>query len=73
VTKRCQGAGIGRLLLTAAIERVLTLGGSHLYLESHSSLKAALTLYESFGFVHAPRPSPSDYERSDVYMVYRPG
>lgn len=71
VTRRFQGAGTGRLLLAAAIDKYRSLGGNMLYLESHSSLKTAIFLYESFGFVHTPRPAPSEYERSDVYMVYR--
>ena len=72
VTERNRGAGAGRLLLRAVIERYSELGGRRLYLESNSSLKVALALYEASGFVHAARPSPSDYGRSDVYMVYRP-
>ena len=68
-----QGAGIGRDLLSAAIARYESIGGSHLYLESHSSLAAALGLYESAGFVHEAPPSASEYARADVYMVYRPG
>ncbi len=72
VTDRAQGGGIGRLLLEAALARYESLPGKRLYLESHSSLKTALTLYESGGFVHEPPPEPSDYERADVYMVYRP-
>ncbi len=67
-----QGRGYGRQLLNAAIDRFLDLEGDRLYLESHSSLTAALTLYESAGFHHELRPIPSDYERADVYMVYRP-
>lgn len=42
-----------------------------LYLESHSSLAAALSLYESAGFEHAESPASSDYERADVYMILR--
>ena len=72
VTKPNRGAGAGRLLLRAAIDRYSELGGRHLYLESNSSLKVALALYEAFGFVQAARPSPSDYVRSDLYMVYQP-
>jgi hypothetical protein len=60
-----------RKLLCAAVDRFAELGGKLLYLESHSSLTAALTLYESAGFHHEPPPSPSDYERADTYMVYR--
>lgn len=72
VTERCQGAGIGRQLLVAAIRRFEAMGGEHLYLESHSSLGVALALYEASGFVHSTPPAESDYERADVYMVYQP-
>ena len=72
VTEGHQGEGLGRQLLSAALARFGALHGKRLYLESHSSLLPALALYESAGFCHEPRPSPSDYERSDVYMVYRP-
>lgn len=70
VTRRCQGAGIGRKLLEACIARYRSLDGRRLYLESHSSLKPALRLYESAGFRHTPPPKPSEYRRADVYMVY---
>ena len=74
VTREFRGQGVGRLLVNAAIERFANLGGTELYLESHSSLLPALQLYESVGFRHAPRPGgPSPYDRADVYMVYRPG
>lgn len=72
VTAGRQGLGIGRRLLEAAIGQYRTLGGRELFLESNSRLTSALTLYESAGFVHAPRPAESHYERADVYMVYRP-
>ena len=72
VTNACQGAGLGRLLLRAAIDRFEAVNGRMLYLESHSSLVPALRLYESAGFRHEAPPAPSDYARADVYMVYRP-
>jgi ribosomal protein S18 acetylase RimI-like enzyme len=72
VTERYQGQGLGRLLLSAAVDRFARLAGKMLYLESHSSLGPALALYESAGFHHQAPPSPSDYARADVYMVYRP-
>ena len=72
VTEGHQGKGLGRLLLSAALARFEELRGKTLYLESHSSLGPALALYESAGFHHEPRPRASEYERSDVYMVYRP-
>jgi len=70
VTDGHQGEGIGRRLLYAVIERWHDVSGSTLFLESHSSLLPALHLYESAGFVRKPRPRASDYERSNVYMVY---
>jgi GNAT superfamily N-acetyltransferase len=67
-----QGLGIGRRLLIAAIQRFEASGGGELFLESNSVLTPALTLYESAGFVHTPRPAgPSPYARANVYMEYR--
>jgi len=71
VTSAHQGRGLGRRLLWAAVRRYTELQGKTLYLESHSSLAPALRLYESAGFRHETPPRPSDYERADVYMVYR--
>jgi len=70
VTAGHQGLGIGRKLLEAAVAEYLSRGACELFLESNSRLTPAITLYESAGFAHAPRPAPSHYERSDVYMVY---
>ena len=70
VTAAHQGLGIGRKLLEAAIADYLARGARELFLESNSSLEPAITLYETAGFAHAPRPAPSHYQRSDVYMVY---
>ena len=73
VTSDYQGRGLGRQLLCAAVRRFADLGGKTLYLESHSSLTPAINLYESAGFRHEAPPRPSEYERADVYMVYRKG
>ena len=73
VTERYQGLKIGRRLLLAALERYRQLQGRELFLESNSALAPALALYESVGFVHAPRPEgPVHYDRSNVYMVFKP-
>ena len=72
VTARCQGLGVGRRLLAAAIAAFQRLGGRQLFLESHSSLQAALHLYAQAGFELQPGPRPgSHYARSDTYMIWR--
>ena len=71
VTEAAQGLGVGKALLDAVIARFRELDGAGMFLESHSSLGVAVGLYERAGFVHEPRPVPSQYERADVYMVFR--
>ena len=71
VDEACQGRGIGRQLLEGCVAEFRRRKGHKLFLESHSSLGPALALYESGGFEHAAAPQPSDYERADVYMIYR--
>ena len=73
VTAAFQGNGIGRRLLSAALGAFKDLGGKELHLETNSVLASAIALYESSGFVHAQRPTPSPFARANVYMVYRPG
>ncbi len=73
VDERCQGQGIGRRLLAAAIETFHRRGGRELFLESNSRLTTALRLYEAAGFVLQDGPRPgSHYRRADVYIIYRP-
>ncbi|SPF54073.1 GCN5-related N-acetyltransferase [Candidatus Sulfopaludibacter sp. SbA4] len=70
VTASCQGSGIGRKLLHAAIEAARAAGGRRLYLETNHILTPAIRLYESVGFKPVPpeRIVPSPYARADVYM-----
>ena len=70
VDERFQGLGLGRKLIEAVIAEFKRLGGRELFLESNSVLKPAISLYETSGFQHRPRPGASHYERADVYMVY---
>ena len=48
VTERCQGLGIGRRLLLAAIAQFTSMGATQLFLESSSKLKPALALYKRY-------------------------
>ncbi|MCX7553552.1 GNAT family N-acetyltransferase [Marinicella sp. S1101] len=70
VTQSHQAHGIGTQLMQSCIDYYQTINGKKLYLESHSSLKPAIKLYQRFGFVAMPTPFESDYQRSDFYMEY---
>jgi ribosomal protein S18 acetylase RimI-like enzyme len=51
VTERARGAGIGRMLMTALLERVVTIDGIEQVVVSVTTTKvAALKLYQSLGF-----------------------
>lgn len=74
VDEAFRGRGAGRLLLEAAIAEFHRRGGRTLFLESNSSLKPALHMYEQAGFVLQPTiRTGSHYARADVYMIYAPG
>jgi putative acetyltransferase len=59
----CRGKGLGKRLLQAAINRARELGFRRIELDSHSSLRTAARLYESFGF--RPRAPEHVSVRSD--------
>ncbi|WP_254424344.1 GNAT family N-acetyltransferase [Rhodanobacter sp. C05] len=73
VDESFRGLGAGRLLLDAAIAEFHRRRGHTLFLESNSSLKPALHMYERAGFVLQPTiRAGSHYARADVYMIYAP-
>jgi DNA-binding MarR family transcriptional regulator/ribosomal protein S18 acetylase RimI-like enzyme len=73
VDETFRGMGTGKRLLEAAIDEFHRRGGGTLFLESNSSLKPALRMYEQAGFRLQPAIRPgSHYERADVYMIYEP-
>ena len=63
-----QGQGLGERLGRAVIEFARAEGALLVCLETNSALANAIRLYERLGFVHAIRPTPSEYARADVYM-----
>ena len=54
VDESAQGAGIGKMLLHAAIERAKAYNPPSLYLLTSSSLEVANHLYKKLGFVSVP-------------------
>lgn len=70
VAEAARGAGLGRLLLQACIDRARRSGAPRLYLETNSGLGPALGLYRAMGFVDLPRRE-TPYARADVFMALR--
>lgn len=70
VSKTAQGKGIGRALALESISQAKEMGAQTIVLVSNSQLSAAMGLYESLGFKHAPLPEDTDYETADVYMEF---
>ncbi|WP_424952455.1 GNAT family N-acetyltransferase [Deinococcus sp.] len=70
VSPELRGQGIGRRLLTHAIEQARLLGARRLSLGSSTRLGSAVHLYERLGFQHlAPERRPvTPYARADVFM-----
>jgi GNAT superfamily N-acetyltransferase len=66
--KDLRGAGVGRKLMLAALEKAKALGARKVSLLSHHSLAPALGLYRSVGFVDVALPAGNEYERADVAM-----
>jgi ribosomal protein S18 acetylase RimI-like enzyme len=72
ITSAHQNKRLGRKLLCATVDRFADFCGEMLYLESHSSLTAAIALCESAGFGQEPPPAPAEYDRADAYTVLAP-
>ncbi len=67
VSEEMRGRGIGWLLGQAAIRKGRELGAKTLYIESNTSLKAAIKLYQKLGFQKIVGP-PSPYERCNIQL-----
>jgi predicted N-acetyltransferase YhbS len=72
VSPELRGRGVGRRVITAAVERARSLGATSLFLGSSTRLAPAVHLYESVGFTHVAREEiDMPYDRADVFMVLR--
>ena len=68
VSPSAQGRGLGRRLSETVIHFARESGARRVNLVSSTKLVAAVRLYESLGFRHAPMPLDVSYETADVYM-----
>jgi ribosomal protein S18 acetylase RimI-like enzyme len=67
VTEKCQGMGIGKILLTHCINAAVEMNLEKLILYSNRSLKPAIELYLKYGFKETIL-DPGHYERADIKM-----
>ncbi len=63
-----QGCGIGHRLIEHCISFAENAGVHEIWLETHSSLAAAIHLYRAHGFIETPTDPHSLYARADVRM-----
>jgi len=71
VDSAAQGLGIGTLLMQCGTDRFQARAGAVLFLETHTSLKAARAVYNRSGWVELDPPKPSPYARANCYMEWR--
>jgi len=68
VDKQQRSSGAGKLLGQAVLDLASQMGFRKVFLETSSVLAPAIGLYKRLGFVQRAFPSPSEYQRADVYM-----
>lgn len=68
VAPEFQGMGIGDKLMIRCIEYARSTGTRKVFLESHTKLAPALSLYRKHGFNEVPGDPNSLYARADIRM-----
>ena len=64
-----KGKGYGKELMRIAEEQARTAGYENLYLETHTSLSAALRLYEKMGFLQIEKPCPTPHGTMNCFYL----
>lgn len=75
VTKKARGHGVGRKLLHYLVDEIFNTKENTYFLLTNSNCKAAIHLYEEFGFKHSDEirmKYGGHYNRCDVGMIYKP-
>lgn len=68
VTESYQGRKIGKALMLATLERARTMGIEKLFLNTNSTLTAAIAMYRKMGFRVTQTGQQQKYQRSDLTM-----
>ncbi|WGV99162.1 GNAT family N-acetyltransferase [Vibrio sp. YMD68] len=65
-----RGVGLGKKLTLACLDMAKTLGFTHCYLDTLSSMGDAIRLYEKLGFEHLDKPLEGTlHGKCDVWML----
>lgn len=65
-----RGLGLGKKLTLACLEYAESKGFSRCYLDTLSSMKSAVSLYEGMGFIHLQEPLEGTiHNKCDVWMI----
>lgn len=68
--RESRGLGVGKALVSECLEYARQKGYKTCYLDTLSSMKSAIALYEKFGFVHLERPLEGTIHNGcDVWML----
>lgn len=68
VSPEFRGQGIGDRLMEKCVKFAAETGAKSIWLESHTKLAPALSLYRKYGFVETPPDPNSLYQRADIRM-----
>ncbi|HKX83665.1 MAG TPA: GNAT family N-acetyltransferase [Pyrinomonadaceae bacterium] len=68
VAPDARGLGVGDLLMAASVDYAKDSGAKTVWLESHTKLSPAISLYRKHGFVEVPGDPNSLYARADIRM-----
>ncbi len=68
VSREFQGKGLGDRLMLRCLEFARDKQANSVFLESHTKLAPALSLYRKHGFVETPPDPDSLYARADIRM-----
>ena len=68
VSPEFRGQGIGDRLMEKCVKFAAETGAKSIWLESHTKLAPALSLYRKFDFVETPPDPNSLYQRADIRM-----
>lgn len=68
---RAKGRGCGKELMRIAEDQARAAGYENLYLETHTSLTAALRLYDSMGYQRIEKPCSTPHGTMDRFYLKR--